>query len=223
MFIPFRWLKATVIGMIAASAAAWLVLTVASITSAVMITLPVLCCDALGLGALLALIDDRAARARLATLALRVGGPCWIVAELLNRSGYDHPLLFWLQQQSVLLVFVWVIQRAAVGFRGSVGRVLENRVLVGLGTISYGLYVIHNFAPTILWPLSRTLDLPRWMTRGLPTRIVLLSLITIALAWVSWQVMEQPIQSWKRHFPYWRRKKEITAPNEDIKPRRMAA
>ena len=223
MFVPARWLKASVIGTVAASAAAWLVLTIANISSPVMVTLPVLCCDALGLGALLALLEDRDARARLATLALRVGGPCWIAAELLSRTGYGHPLLFWLQQESALLVFVWIIEGAAVGFRGPAGRLLENRVLVGLGTISYGLYVIHNFAPTILWPLSRTLDLPRWMTRGLPTRIVLLSLITIALAWVSWQVMEQPIQSWKRHFPYRRRKKEVEAPTDVAEPRRKAA
>jgi peptidoglycan/LPS O-acetylase OafA/YrhL len=215
LFVPARWLKATVIGTVAAAAGAWLVLTIAQITSPVMVTLPVLCCDALGLGALLALIDNRDARARLATLALRIGGPCWIVAELAGRTGLGHPLLFWLQQESVLLVFVWIIERAAVGFRGPVGRVLENRVLVGLGTISYGLYVIHNFAPLMLWPLVRTLDLPRWLARGLPTRIMLLSLITIALAWVSWQVMEQPIQSWKRLFPY-RRKKVNAGPTANV-------
>jgi peptidoglycan/LPS O-acetylase OafA/YrhL len=90
-----------------------------------------------------------------------------------------------------------------------VGRVLENRALVGLGTISYGLYILHNFAAQMLGPLARLFDLPRWMTRGLPNRIVLLSLLTIALAWVSWQVMEQPIQQWKRYFPYRRRKPRI--------------
>jgi peptidoglycan/LPS O-acetylase OafA/YrhL len=190
----------------------------------VLVTLPMLCCDALGLGALLALIEDRHARSRLATLALQIGGPCWLAAELISRTGYNHWLLFWLQQQSVLLVFVWIIERASVGFRGPARLVLENRLLVGLGTISYGLYVIHNFAPTILWPLVRTLDLPRSLARGLPTRIVLLSLITIALAWVSWQVMEQPIQSWKRYFPYRRRKQVDDPPAEIVEaPRRKAA
>jgi peptidoglycan/LPS O-acetylase OafA/YrhL len=225
LFVPPRWLKATVIGTVAASAGAWLVLYAAQLTTPVTIAVPVLCCDALGLGALLALIDDGAARARLASLALRIGGPCWIVAELASRLGFGHPLVHWLQQESVLLVFFWLIERAAVGFRGPLRHVLENRALVGLGTISYGLYILHNFTPSILWPLRRALDLPGWTTRDLPNRLVLLALITIALAWVSWLVMEQPIQGWKRHFPYRRRKKEDAGQAADIAetPRRKAA
>jgi peptidoglycan/LPS O-acetylase OafA/YrhL len=208
MFLPKRWLKPAVIGTVVASAGAWLVLAMLNTHSPVMVGLPVLCCDALGLGALLALLPKAAPRERLATLALRIGLPCWVVVEALSRFGINHPLLFWLKQESVLLVFLWMIQRAAVGFPGLVGRVLENRALVGLGTISYGLYIIHNFAPTMLGPLARMLDLPRWATRGLPNRVLLCTLITIALAWVSWQIMEQPIQGWKRFFPY-RRKKVI--------------
>jgi peptidoglycan/LPS O-acetylase OafA/YrhL len=209
MFLPARWLRPAVIGTIAATAGAWLVLAALGVHSPVMVTLPVLCCDALGLGSLLALISDVRIRDQFATWSLRLGLPCWLAAEGLARFGAGHPLLYWLQQESILLVFLWVIQRAAVGFAGPVGRVLENRALVGLGTISYGLYILHNFAAQMLGPLARLFDLPRWMTRGLPNRIVLLSLLTIALAWVSWQVMEQPIQQWKRYFPYRRRKPRI--------------
>ena len=216
MFLPARWIKPTVIGTVVASAGAWFVLAILNIFSPVMITLPVLCCDALGLGRCLALIPKPDARERLAGLALRIGLPCWLVAEALLRVGLNHPLLFWLQQESVLLVFLWMIQRAAVGFPGMIGRVLENRALVGLGTISYGLYIIHNFAPTMLVPLARMLDLPRWATRGLPNRIILCSLITVALAWVSWQIMEQPIQGWKRFFPY--RRKKVVADSAEENP-----
>ena len=210
MFLPAKWLKPAVIGTVIASAGAWLVLAILNVQSPVMGTLPMLCCDSLGLGAVLALIKGSAARDRLATLALRIGLPAWLAAEALSRLSIKHPLLFWLQQETILLVFVWLIQRAAVGFTGPVGRVLENRALVGLGTISYGLYIIHNFAPPMLGPLARLLDLPRWMTRGLPNRILFQTLLTIALAWVSWQIMEQPIQRWKRFFPY-RRKKGVEA------------
>ena len=215
MFLPARWLKPAVIGTVVASAGTWLALAIANIHSPVMATLPMLCCDALGLGAVLALVSDVATRQRLGRLALQIGLPCWLAAESLSRFGITHPLLFWLQQESVLLVFVWLIERAAVGFTGVTRRILENRVLVWLGTISYGLYILHNFAPTILWPLARALDLPRWATRGLPNRILLLSLITIGLAWVSWIVMEQPIQRWKRYFPY-RRKQPLAKPADTV-------
>ncbi len=217
LFLPAKWLRPAVIGTAVASAGAWLVLAVFNIHSPVMVTLPMLCCDALGLGALLALVHDRNLRDRLATWALRIGLPTWLAAEALSSFGINHSLLFWLQQESILLVFLWVIQRASVGFAGSVGRVLENRALVGLGTISYGLYILHNFAPPMLNWLARILDLPRWLTRGLPNRVILLSLLTIALAWVSWQVMEQPIQRWKRFFPY-RRKKVVATPAVEAEP-----
>jgi peptidoglycan/LPS O-acetylase OafA/YrhL len=118
---------------------------------------------------------------------------------------------------------VWLIERAAVGFRGPLGRLLESRPLIGLGTISYGLYVIHNFAPVILWSLARRLDLPRAPLSMLPVRIVLLSLITIALAWVSWQVMEQPIQRWKRLFPYRGKNVDVGRAPDIAQNRRKAA
>jgi peptidoglycan/LPS O-acetylase OafA/YrhL len=223
MFLPARWLKPAVIGTVVASAGAWLVLALLNVRSPVMMTLPVLCCDALGLGALLALIDESTIRDRLAAIALRVGLPCWLAAEALSRFGVNHPLLFWLQQESVLLVFLWLIQRAAIGFAGPVGKVLEIRALVGLGTISYGLYILHNFAPQMLGPLVRMLDLPRWASRGLPNRILLMSLLTIAVAWVSWQVMEQPIQRWKRFFPYRRKKADVVPADEVERPLRRAA
>jgi len=223
MFLPDRWLRPAVIGTILSAAGAWLVLALLNVHSPVMVTLPVLCCDALGLGALLALVGDTQVRERVAAWSLRIGLPCWLAGEAITRLGAGHPLLYWLQQESILLVFLWVIHRAAIGFGGAVGRVLENRVLVGLGTISYGLYVLHNFAPQMLGPLARLLDLPRWMTRGLPNRIVLLSLLTILVAWVSWQVMEQPIQQWKRHFPYRRKKATPGAAIEVPAPLRRAA
>jgi peptidoglycan/LPS O-acetylase OafA/YrhL len=75
----------------------------------------------------------------------------------------------------------------------------------------------------MLGPLVRMFDLPRWASRGLPNRILLMSLLTIAVAWVSWQVMEQPIQRWKRFFPY-RRKKADLVPAADVeRPLRRAA
>lgn len=222
LFVPTTWLRGTVIGTILAAAGAWLVLHLLGAVNPVTLTLPVLCGDALGLGSWLALCQDQTLRARFGGLALKIGLPCWLLAEAARRIGIGHPLLFWLQQESALLVFVWLIERAAVGFRGPAGRVLENRALVWLGTISYGLYILHNFAPAILTTLVRTLDLPRWIARELPVRIALLSLIAIALAWVSWQILEQPIQSWKRLFPY-RRRKAPAAQGVAVEPSRRKA
>jgi hypothetical protein len=72
-----------VISTVVASAGAWLVLAILSIQSPVMVTLPVLCCDALGLGALLAQLPEAASRA--AGDAPAIGLPCWLITEALSR------------------------------------------------------------------------------------------------------------------------------------------
>jgi len=224
LFVPARWLKATVIGTAAVSAAAWLALTALDLVTPVTTTLPLLCCDALGLGSLLAIVGEQSARSRLAKMSLAAGSAIWLLAAAPALFGYGHPVLGRVQQECVLLAFLWVIERAAVGFPGRIGQLLENRVLIGLGTISYGLYILHQFAPPILMAVLRTCHLPRWLGQSLPIRVLLLSLITIALAWVSWQVLEQPIQSLKRHFPYRRKKAPVDDDGVDhAAPRRRAA
>lgn len=206
MFLPHRWLKPAVITMVVGSAALWLLLMVSRARIAVPVTLPILCCDALGLGSLLALVRSAAARRKLATAALWVGLPCLLLGELLPRIGVAEPVLRWPRLEGSLLIFVWLVHRASIGFPGVVGRILENRILVALGSVSYGLYVLHSFAPEVLSALAGLLHLPRSLTQSMPTRIPLLAASTVGLAWVSWEFLEKPIQSWKRHFPYQRKK-----------------
>ena len=44
----------------------------------------------------------------------------------------------------------WVVLRASTGFRGPIGKLLEIKPLIYLGTISYGIYVYHNFIPSLI-------------------------------------------------------------------------
>jgi peptidoglycan/LPS O-acetylase OafA/YrhL len=211
MFVPNRWLKRAVIATVVVSTGLWLLLLVSRLPVKVPVTLPILCCDALGLGSLLALVRSGESRRKLASAALLVGLPCFLVGQRLPRIGVADPILRWLRQEGSLLLFLWLVHRASIGFPGVAGKVLENRILVALGTVSYGLYVIHFFAPDVLSALERLLHLPESITRSLPTRIPLLAAITLGLAWMSWQILEKPIQSWKRHFPYRQKKVELPA------------
>jgi peptidoglycan/LPS O-acetylase OafA/YrhL len=84
-----------------------------------------------------------------------------------------------------------VIGKIAVGgFAGIVRTVLENKILSFIGKISYGLYVYHNFMPEIL---------PR--QTGLPHFIVYF-FAAFAVAFVSWYLIEKPLNNLKRHFEY---------------------
>ena len=52
-------------------------------------------------------------------------------------------------------VCLWVVYRASRGLGdGPVGRLLRFRPLVYIGTISYGIYLTHNFVLSSLWMIE---------------------------------------------------------------------
>lgn len=107
---------------------------------------------------------------------------------------------FVLSDLVVALIFCWLVQTAGQGFRGVVGACLEARPLVFLGKISYGLYVYHAFAPLVcLYALSR-IGIP-YHAGSFPS-FVLSSIVTVAIAVLSWKLYEQPINNLKRYFHY---------------------
>jgi peptidoglycan/LPS O-acetylase OafA/YrhL len=68
-----------------------------------------------------------------------------------------------------------------------------------LGRISYGIYLYHMFAPNFL----NVLKVPDSLKHGLVGFLIMM-LITLALASLSWFVIERPINSLKSRFPYFR-------------------
>jgi peptidoglycan/LPS O-acetylase OafA/YrhL len=70
-----------------------------------------------------------------------------------------------------------------------------------LGKISYGIYVFHVFVPIGLLWVAHQLGRHYSDAPG-PANFILVSLTTIALAALSWQLFERPINDLKRHFPY---------------------
>jgi peptidoglycan/LPS O-acetylase OafA/YrhL len=98
--------------------------------------------------------------------------------------------LFW------AMACTWLIDRAAVGFTGPVGRFLESRPMITVGRVSYGLYVYHMIIPFLLdagfermgWqPIA-----PGWNLIGLWV------VLTFAAAMLSWQFYEMPINNLRR-------------------------
>jgi peptidoglycan/LPS O-acetylase OafA/YrhL len=165
--------------------------------------LPLGCLDSLGGGALLALAADPAyvdprVRDRCLRLAWRIGLPALVVLRLLHVTGDDDgtPVVFVLQGLAMSLLFVSVVARAADGFRGRAGAVLDFRPLALLGTVSYAVYLFHNFVPALL-------DL-RHRVGGVPRAVEFLVnvVVTISLATLSWRWFERPINGLKRSVPY---------------------
>ncbi|HTR78712.1 MAG TPA: acyltransferase family protein [Gemmatimonadaceae bacterium] len=96
-----------------------------------------------------------------------------------------------------------VIAAATHPQRGPVARVLELRPLVGLGLISYGVYLYH-------WPIDIVVDEKRMGFGGWPL-VVVQVLITLAVSLASFYFVERPIRRGAIRAPEWRKLTPVIA------------
>ena len=98
------------------------------------------------------------------------------------------------------VLFVLIIHKAALGFGGLVGYLLETRPLLHCGKVSYGIYLYHNFMPPEVRALCQHFHLP--FPKQPAWRFALLGALTIGIATLSWVAFEQPINNLKKRFRY---------------------
>ena len=169
--------------------------------------LPLSCLDALGIGALFALVirakgTPQISPRALARFCLWVGVPGTLVVGYLMRAHLASPAVASAGHLFMVLFYGWVVFTAANGFPGIVGRVLEWGPMVYLGRISYGLYVYHLFSELCLPTVYRWLHVaPSWEA-SVGFRLAVQTALTLAVAVVSWHVFEKPLNDLKRFFPY---------------------
>jgi peptidoglycan/LPS O-acetylase OafA/YrhL len=169
--------------------------------------------DCLGMGSLLAILQHRVSHSLIVQM-LRWVAIVGVVGIALSLA-VDALEIKALRQTFSAMVFAFVVWHAARGFRGPLGRMLEWRPAVYLGRISYGVYLIHGFAPALwLWfyyscPVPGYRILTRFGITGEPHQsvwmmIIINSVITFSIACLSWHFFEGPLNRLKRHFPYGR-------------------
>lgn len=166
--------------------------------------LPFGCLDTLGAGAILALSFETGAGRRMARVGSTVGGPLLTTVVVFNYMGLAAVFVSVLMDVAVALVSVWLIARAAEGFGGAAGRVLGCRPVAYVGTISYGIYLYHKFVPAVL-PRAYVEVLPEWGGLG---PFVVWTACSVAVAALSWELFERPLNGLKRFFPYGRAARE---------------
>lgn len=157
------------------------------------------CMDALGIGALLAYVErQKYPMRRLVTMLLLLGIAGFtlfndsVTLKPFGRLGED-------------CVLGWLVYSAAVGFHGSFGWLLGCAPMNYLGKISYGLYIVHNFAVSLCVNLIMMMGEPEWLKTHYHFpwfRIPVFVIVTVGLASLSWQCFEKPINNLKRNFPY---------------------
>jgi peptidoglycan/LPS O-acetylase OafA/YrhL len=144
------------------------------------------CLDCFGLGALLALGRSRGGFLHGSWMwrgfvTANLASMLW----LLDSYSMTAVLLFRL---NVSVLALMLVARGSVGFSKAIRPVMENRILVYLGRISYGLYLYHLFVPGMLG----------WT--GLPDRfgyVLTLAMqfaLVVLLASASWYGFERPLK-----------------------------
>lgn len=120
------------------------------------------------------------------------------LARWLGGAGIIFTIL---DSLAVAVVSLWFVLAGTNGFSGIFGTFLMNPVIQYLGRISYGLYVWHMFAPAFLRNLLKVAGLPETWNHGF-IGFLLLFLGTVAVASVSWIILERPLNRLKCNFPY---------------------
>jgi peptidoglycan/LPS O-acetylase OafA/YrhL len=166
---------------------------------------PVASLDTLGLGALCAVlvrargpaVTARLVRVAAVVAAVVLGGV--VALGALGARVVAWPLLYRLLLPYVLL---GVVYGAATGVPGLVGRALGSGVLVYLGRVSYGLYVFHNFVPTVTVRAFDLVGRSKAAVLGPAGSFALDLALLVAAAAVSWRWYERPLNDLKRRVPY---------------------
>ena len=122
-----------------------------------------------------------------------IGLAVWLALAIPEWLGDTLPsgLTVW-RQVAQALVFAWIVWRGVEGWPGSVGRVLGHPAVVAVGRISYGIYLVHPFAPIVLDAALGAAGLPSSMAFGLPLRALAAWGVSVGLATLLWHVVEAP-------------------------------
>jgi peptidoglycan/LPS O-acetylase OafA/YrhL len=167
------------------------------------------CMDALGLGALLAIVSSRDNTAglgahRLSLQASLIGAPLFFFAQgfryqvgltATDRLAYRIPGDLGLALLSMSMVYL-----ATSTGSSPMRSFLELAPVRFIGRISYGIYLYHLFLIPIGRLVAERLEVSE-LRRG-PRMFLLYGGISVALAVVSWYAIEAPINRQKRRFPY---------------------
>lgn len=108
---------------------------------------------------------------------------------------------------AIAVMFGGLLVLAATADRAStLGRFFNNKVLVKIGTLSYGMYLFHQMVITALRRSTTLFNSEHPMSIAgstLPVRIAFIlttMTITMLIAWISWTLFERPILRFKRRF-----------------------
>lgn len=168
------------------------------------------CIDAFSLGALLAYQHVRGKTYNPVYKWLLL--PCLLIF-IYNKVSHQVYFIFF-ERTFVALLAVVVIEGASAGYKSWIGWLLQNKVVLYLAKISYGIYLYHIFTAYFFWKFITLLknyftrhfkfDLTEYINfLALPAVSALIYFVlTVVMAALSWHLLEKPISNLKRLFMY---------------------
>ena len=163
--------------------------------------LPFTSLDALGCGALVAFWK----RYRCTPRDLLLWGPLsaavlMVMVYSASMRQIDFRVWFSVAQVAILPMMMVAVFEASAAKPYDLWRYLCHPLLVGLGRISYGIYLYHMAVLALcMWLGSQIgIDVPAigW------GRFLLVAAITVIVAWLSFVLIEAPLRRFKRLLPY---------------------
>lgn len=97
---------------------------------------------------------------------------------------------------NVSLISLFIISKVSLGYTGFLKIIFENKMLMYLGKISYGMYLFHNFIPLIY----KSLKLPP--VQNLFLKFSVQFILLVITASLSWFLLEKPVNNLKKYFKY---------------------
>ena len=208
LLLPVRWRVAAALGLILAGPVSRLI-SAGIAPNEFWIRKPTWCCfDSLGFGALLACwrgLKKRECSSRLlprlailASVVLLAGGlySRWRFGERAPEAaiflGLAEGFLFFL------------LLRASTNESNALWKqFLAHRWLVAIGKVSYGLYLYHAFVMPAVSFIFRRINWDQKHGLGLHFYFVLVTTLSIGVAFLSWKFFEGPLNRLKSRFPYY--------------------
>jgi peptidoglycan/LPS O-acetylase OafA/YrhL len=157
--------------------------------------------DSLGLGAALAWAwRTPVGPARFVRWAVGAAGALFVVDRVLALFVDGSDTATSVTRLWIPLMFVGVVHAVSSGVAGRIGRTLQWAPVAYIGLVSYGIYLLHPFTEHVLHSAADRFSLPI-PGHGLML-FALVSVVSIGVATLSWNLVEAPINRRKDRFPY---------------------
>lgn len=203
IFIPKKYLEITIIIFISIGIVSHLILRALMPGINLVHILTPTCFDAFGMGALLAYyINYKPERLKIFTkrLAIVTLAAFLLLCFTIITRKFILPTRTLISVCALCSIVYVMKERKNLLFT----YIFNNRLLIFIGKISYGVYIYHLFIPWIWRGVLKNTNIHFFVPARIVQQVILAEqfILLIGLSWISWKVFEHPINELKRYFSY---------------------